>query len=87
MNAETMNLAVKVADRAARELACRYLAPLRSAPGWYQPRIPPGLQPEEAGALRVALRYLHRRGLIWDHPQRPWIALSRPHTLPLVVMR
>lgn len=75
-----MALAIKVADRAARELARRYLAPLKSAPGWYQSRLPPGLQPDEAGAVRGALRYLHRRGLVWDHPQRSWIALSRPVT-------
>lgn len=77
MNAETMELAVKVADQAARELVRSKLVPLKTAPGWYQSRLPQ-MANDEARAVRTALRYLHRRGLIWDHPQRPWITLSCP---------
>ena len=81
MNNETVTMAIDVADRAARELVRAYLRPVRAQAGWYQTRLPPGMPADQAAAVRTALRYLHRRGLIWDHPHKGWIKLSPPPAL------
>lgn len=81
MNAETVQLAVQIADQAARDMVRKHLNQPPHAAGWYYGRPPSKLGPAQAQATRVALRYLHRRGLVWDHPQRPWVTLSCPLAL------
>lgn len=81
MNSETMGLAVEIADDAAREVVASALRPMPGAGSWLSTRLPRGLEADDARAVRRALRYLHRRGLVWDHPAKAWVTLRRPLSL------
>lgn len=76
--AEMAGLAVSIADDAAVSLVACALELMPGDGGWMSTTLPHGTDPGEAGEVRRALRYLHLRGLITDHPMRPWVRLAPP---------
>jgi len=71
-------LARQIADAAALEtLACALVA-MPGMEGWLSTALLPNTPVDEAREVRRALRYLHLRGLITDHPLRPWVRLVPP---------
>lgn len=71
-------LAREIADAAALEtLACALVA-MPGMEGWLSTALLPDTHVDEAREVRRALRYLHLRGLITDHPLRPWVRLTPP---------
>lgn len=83
MNHETVRLAIEIADDAAREVVASALRPMPGAGSWLSTRLPRGLDADDARAVRRALRYLHRRGMVWDHPAKAWVTLRQPMSLRL----
>lgn len=76
--ADIAALAREIADAAALEtLACALVA-MPGAGGWLSTALLPDAPVDEAREVRRALRYLHLRGLITDHAQRPWVRLTPP---------
>lgn len=56
----------------------RATLPMPGSDGWLSTLLPRGSSLDEVRDVRRALRYLHLRGLITDHPQRPWVRLAPP---------
>lgn len=73
--AEIATLAREIADAAALEVLACALVAMPGADGWLSTALLPNTPVDEAREVRRALRYLHLRGLITDHPQRPWVRL------------
>lgn len=75
---ELTALARDIADAAATEILACALVAMPGAGGWLSTVLPHGCDKDEARDVRRALRYLHLRGLITDHPMRPWVRLAPP---------
>lgn len=71
-------LAREIADAAATDTLDCALTPMPGSDGWLSTLLPRGSSLDEVRDVRRALRYLHLRGLITDHPQRPWVRLTPP---------
>jgi len=76
--AEIATLAREIADAAALEVLACALVPMPESGGWLSTTLPHGAPVDEVREVRRALRYLHLRGLITDHAQRPWVRLTPP---------
>lgn len=71
--AEVDALARQIADAAALATLAGELAEMPCGGGWRSTLLPYDTAPDTVSAVRRALRYLHLRGLIADHPLRPWV--------------
>ena len=78
ITADVAALARDIADAAAKATLACALTPMPGSDGWLSTLLPHGASLDEVRDVRRALRYLHLRGLITDHPQRPWVRLAPP---------
>ncbi len=78
ITADVAALARDIADAAAKSTLACALTPMPGSDGWLSTLLPRGSSLDEVRDVRRALRYLHLRGLITDHPRRPWVRLAPP---------
>lgn len=79
ITADVAALARDIADAAAKSTLACALTPMPGGDGWLSTLLPHGASLDEVRDVRRALRYLHLRGLITDHAQRPWVRLAPPN--------